>query len=63
MAAPPGMNNATPKRLEKKDRWELRKDASFYFEQIQEAAPIKTAIVPLLASHLINHHCKTNKKC
>ena len=43
------------KCLEKKDRWELHKNATFCFEQILEAAPHKTAAVEPLTSHLTNH--------
>ena len=41
--------------------WELRKNASCCFEQIQEAAPHKTAAIQPLNSHLLNHTNKQNK--
>ena len=40
--------------LEEKAWWELHKDSTCCFEQIQKAAPNKTAIVWPLISHLTN---------
>ena len=42
------------KRIEKKTKWELHKNAWSYFEQILEATPHETAAVLLLTSHLKN---------
>ena len=44
-----------------KAKWELYKDAVYCFKQILEAAPHKTAVIWLLASHLTNNLNKTNK--
>ena len=44
-----------------KVRWELHKNAKFYFEQILEATLYKTAVVGLLTSHLTIDPSKTNK--
>ena len=46
-----------------KARWELHKNAVYYFEQILEAAPNKTAALRPLASYLINHSSMMNIIC
>ena len=44
-----------------KARLELHKSVASCFEQIQVAAPHKTATLRPLASHLTNHPINTNK--
>ena len=46
-----------------KAKCKLHEGAACCFEQILEAAPHKTAIVWLLASHLIKHQSKVSKTC
>ena len=46
------------KRLEKKVSWELYKDIACCFEQIQEAAPYKKALVQPFTYHPTSHQIK-----
>ena len=46
-----------------KARQEPHKSVTCCFEQILEATPYKTAIVPPLTSHLTNNPSKMNKSC
>ena len=41
--------------IREKAKWELHKNATCQFEQIQEAAPHKTTSVRPLISHITNH--------
>ena len=44
-----------------KARWELRKNATSYFERIPKATPHITTSIRPLTSHLKNHPSKTNQ--
>ena len=52
--------NETP---EQKGKWKLHKKAAYWFEQILQAAPLKTTVVRPLTYHLTNYPSKTNKAC
>ena len=43
-----------------KSRWELYKNATYWFKQILETASYKTATVRPLTIHLINYPIKMN---
>ena len=51
------------KRIQKRTRWELHKNAVRCLEQILKATHHKTTAVGPLNSHLTNHSSKTNKTC
>ena len=48
---------------EEKATWELRKNITCHSEQIQKAAPHKTALVGPPTFYLTNHPSKTSKTC
>ena len=49
------------KRILKKARWDIYKNAACYLDQILEVLPFKITTVRSPASHLTNHSIKTNK--
>ena len=51
------------KMLREKVKEGIQKNAMCCLEQILEATPLKTAVVPPLSLHLINHSSKMNKTC
>ena len=51
------------KCMEKKARWELHENATYYFQQTLEAALHKTVTLQPLSSNLTNYLYKTIKKC
>ena len=48
--------------VKKTARWELHKNAAWYFEQILEAALYKAATLWSLTSHLTNYPNKISKR-